>query len=476
MGKRIVVIGSGGGGAACAAILACRGADVTIFEKNSHVGGKMASFEREGFVFDLGVHYCARGHKGPIARAAKMCGAEIEFLHKDPTMQIKYGDDGSKNLFLPYNLKNIFKAAKGQRELKIPPLEFPGIIGVVSNMRKSLKEGGTASLDHVTLERFIKERSNSELFYNLANGLNLLFQCVPAREGSAGEWIWNTGNFANSASWGYPAGGFGSICESFVKSMKGNGGKIHMDCEVNSILIDNGNAVGVEVDGNTVEADIVISNAGVKRTIQLAEENGFPRHYIKRSRSLKESVYAVTVKYALSKRIASEYPITSYIPESLTMDAYLDSLEKGVVPDMVPMFVPVPSNLDPSMAPNGCQLMISGTMVPRSMEGESVWRGVMDKIDEQMNWLYPGLGKYLIFKIETTPKDISATSGRPTGEIIGIGQTAGQVGHNRPGIRTPVKGLFITGADTGARGVGTEMAVESGIRAAFEVLTTDGYQ
>ncbi len=52
--SRVVVIGAGVGGMAVAARLAVKKHDVTIVEQSGTFGGKLASYERGGFVFDTG--------------------------------------------------------------------------------------------------------------------------------------------------------------------------------------------------------------------------------------------------------------------------------------------------------------------------------------------------------------------------------------------------------------------------------------
>lgn len=51
---KAAVIGSGIGGLATAIRLASRGYEVTVFEKNSHPGGKLSELRKEGFRFDTG--------------------------------------------------------------------------------------------------------------------------------------------------------------------------------------------------------------------------------------------------------------------------------------------------------------------------------------------------------------------------------------------------------------------------------------
>src|SRR6478609_577239 len=52
--ERIGVIGGGLGGLAAACTLVARGYTVTVFERNSWLGGKAAQFEEAGFRFDMG--------------------------------------------------------------------------------------------------------------------------------------------------------------------------------------------------------------------------------------------------------------------------------------------------------------------------------------------------------------------------------------------------------------------------------------
>ena len=52
--KKVIVIGSGFGGLCSAAILAKEGYDVTVLEKNSHMGGRAMTFDAKGFRFDMG--------------------------------------------------------------------------------------------------------------------------------------------------------------------------------------------------------------------------------------------------------------------------------------------------------------------------------------------------------------------------------------------------------------------------------------
>ena len=52
--KKIMVIGSGFGGLATAIRLQALGLDVTILEKNEHIGGHASQLKLKGYTFDMG--------------------------------------------------------------------------------------------------------------------------------------------------------------------------------------------------------------------------------------------------------------------------------------------------------------------------------------------------------------------------------------------------------------------------------------
>src|SRR5207248_10714381 len=52
MDCEVIVIGGGVGGLTTAALLAARGLDVCLFERQSHVGGCLANFEHFGYRFE----------------------------------------------------------------------------------------------------------------------------------------------------------------------------------------------------------------------------------------------------------------------------------------------------------------------------------------------------------------------------------------------------------------------------------------
>ena len=83
----VIVIGSGIGGLAFGAVASYRlGKKVLILEKNSAVGGRLYSFQRDGFTLDIGAHVISQSEKGPLGSVLRAIGKEgnISWKHVRP--------------------------------------------------------------------------------------------------------------------------------------------------------------------------------------------------------------------------------------------------------------------------------------------------------------------------------------------------------------------------------------------------------
>lgn len=88
---------------------------------------------------------------------------------------------------------------------------------------------------------------------------------------------------------------------------------------------------------------------------------------------------------------------------------------------------------------------------------------ILDKIHAKVCDLFPALSQSIIWEIRSGRKDTSDLTGMDTGSCIGLAQTPDQSGRFHLTSDTPVKGLYLVGADAGSRGIGTELAVGSAL-------------
>lgn len=96
-------------------------------------------------------------------------------------------------------------------------------------------------------------------------------------------------NPAKLQKFGYSTRGNIVLIRNLLDVVKKNGGEVVTEAEVKNIKIENGQAKGVIValkDGDLdIDADIIVSNAGVSRTIDMVGGNNLPEQYINEARN-----------------------------------------------------------------------------------------------------------------------------------------------------------------------------------------------
>lgn len=117
MKKEVAIIGAGVGGLFLGAILATEGFKVTIFEKNSTIGGGLQSFRRFGEVFDTGMHIIGGMRPGEnIYRICQYLGINNEVrimdTDKDCSAVLYFGED-RKVYEIPSGRRNFINRLAG---------------------------------------------------------------------------------------------------------------------------------------------------------------------------------------------------------------------------------------------------------------------------------------------------------------------------------------------------------------------------
>jgi phytoene dehydrogenase-like protein len=451
--KKVVVIGTGIGGAAISALLAREGMDVTVLERNSYPGGKAASFEREGFIYDTGVHWLARGGKGPMGEIADIVGTEIEFRTMETAMEYT---TGGRTALLSQNMEDEEALERLFEEIGVLPENREGGYALFKDLGRERSPKELEELDGVSFSEYIARFVDDEQLNRVMDGFTGMYMCISRRAASAGEFIYCFSTQAKEKNLCYPVGGMRAVPMAYLDALQAMGGELHYSTPVEQVVLEGGKVRGVEA-GGFMPADIVISNNGIKETVALAGRHNFPDDYLAMVDSLRLSFGAVSVKYALDTELITA-PLSCYFP---------DFHDEKLVERQAAIFVPVPSAADPTLVPPGCQLVLAGSLAPPGLDepeqAKAICEEMLNRIENTMQDLYPGIEEHVVWKIRTDTRYIAEISGRWTGEVIGIAQNRHQVGKNKPSSVTPVEGLYLVGADAGGRGVGTEMAADSAL-------------
>lgn len=460
MAKRVGVVGAGIGGLACGALLAKEGYEVRVFEKNAFIGGRCSAAEKGGFTVDNFVHAFPLGGSGPHARVAEALGETIEFITRDPAALVVDGLGGAIRKYPQrLNIRPLLNRYRMARDIGVKTGKYPGGYSLLRDMLRADHEF-IRTRDRRSIRDFLYEYTDDEQLHRFMNFLGYMMFVIPYDEASAGEFIYCFREMFNAASFGYVRGSSGAIPEAYRRGLEKFGGKLALERPVQRILCDNGRVEALLSEGEELPVDIVVSNAGISTTVQLAGAESLGSEYAGSASGLKYSESAVLVKYFLDRRVL-EVPFLTYIPDS-PADRMFSFLREGGLPTDVWIFMPVIDRWDPDLVPAGRQLLIAATAAP-SGAGEEQARALADMMEDRIFYMFPEVKKHIASREEVLPDSISAASGhRDSTDCIGLAQSVGQVGDERPSPLTPVKGLYLAGADAGARGIGTELAAASG--------------
>ena len=472
----VIIIGAGIGGVALGALLAHRGKAVTVLERNPYIGGRCVSYEKEGFVVDVFVHMFGRCEKGPF-------GEILRRVNRPEAIRWWHASPASRPLLLideePYphpdpSFSSREEMADVYRAYGLGDTEIEDAFRIREAMEQMPYES-TFELDRTPYSTWLRSITQSEALLAIEHQKVLLYSVVTSREASAGEMIRMIANAHKDANIGYPLGGCSAIPEAFASVIREAGGTVRLNAPVSKIMLEKGKARGVVLeDGEEIRSGTVVSNAGIRETAlrYLGEEN-LPAEWTERVKALstgklveKTPMGMVYLKLALAEPVIQAPVVFRNVREGAFEG--LASIMQGILEDKPPkdhkgisIFIPVPSNMDPALAPPGKQLVNFYGLAPVNSKDWDAW------VDSHLGYLYtlyPDVKKHLLWHDVSTLNRINKFSGRFHPDIIGIAQSIGQTGRDRPGPVTPIENLYLVGADVGRDNIGTELAAESALR------------
>jgi len=453
MNKEVVVIGSGVGGSASAALLAKAGRSVSLFETHPFPGGRCSTFERDGFHYDFGVHMFSRGDRGPHGKVNRMIGGNLKWKSKNPACKVL----GAAEFDFPLNIQPLLTRAWLARKLRVRLKSIYGAYQLFNNLfsSKNIEEN-----DDITLMEYVSRYTDDNQIHLFINCLSQLYFALSYQEASAGEFIWCFSRMFNEAGFGYPTGGSSAIPKSFIEGLDRFGGEVFYDLPIKKIRTENNRIVGIETEIGFQKTDLIISNIGLAKTIDLVGKENFPEKYVENFEQYRYSNAYITIKYALDRKVIQS-PVVFYMP-NLQANRAFDYIHEKTVPEDPYIFMPIPSNHDNRLAPIGKQIVIAGTAAPPNASNK-LCEAILDVVHNKVCDLFPDFANAILWQSRSNRSDTTNLTQHPTGEAIGIGQHSGQTGRLRPSLKTPIEGLWLVGSDVGARGIGTEIASGSAL-------------
>lgn len=288
--------------------------------------------------------------------------------------------------------------------------------------------------------------------------------------------------------WGFVRGGMGAVSEAIASAARSYGAAIRTNAAVERILVKNGRAAGVVLDGGEeIEADIVASNLDPKVTfLRLCDPKDLPSDFVASMHRFRSEGTSLKINLALNGlpdfrclpgTPGPQHKATMHICPSIDyVERAWDDAKYGR-PSTSPLLeMTVPTMYDQSLAPPGRHIMgIFLQYAPYTLS-QGTWDELRDpfadRVIDIISEYAPNIRDIIVDRQVLTPLDLERRFGITGGNIFHGEMALDQMFVMRPAAgfaryKTPIRGLYLCGS--GAHPGGGVMGAP-GYNAAREIL------
>ncbi len=469
MKKKITIIGSGFGGLGAANRLASIGHDVTILEKRDKLGGRAYVYEKNGFKFDGGPTVITAPFMFDeiFEKAGKKREDYVKFVPCNPFYRIF--DHKGKHLDYNGDEKFILEQIDNWN-----PKDKQGYIDFIKTTKAIFDKGFTelADVPFLSIWDMLKVAPDLIKLQSYKNVYSYVSQFVEnefLRRCFSFHPLLVGGNPFDTTSiyamihylereWGvhYALGGTGAIVEALAKLFVEQGGKYHLNTEVEEILIDKGHVNGVLLkNGEVIESDIVVSNADVAYTYKNMIDKQHRRKYTDRKINRTKYSMSLFVIYFGTKKRYNNLNLKHH--NIILSERYKGLLEdifnKKVLAEDFSLYLHMPTITDSSIAPEGHESFYVLSPVPH-LDADIDWttqakpyRDAIMKFLEE-NYL-PDLEENIVAEHYIDPLHFQDVLNSHVGSAFSVQPLLTQSAWFRPHNKSEdVEGLYFVGAGT----------------------------
>jgi all-trans-retinol 13,14-reductase len=486
-----IVIGSGIGGLSAAATLAkMANKRVLVLERHYTAGGFTHTFRRPGYEWDVGIHYI-----GDVSHPKGMTRRLFDFITDG---ELEWADMGDvyDRIIIGDKAYDFVKGYENYRAKlhEYFPRDKEAIDQYLEKVVATMKKAGlffaekavpslVSTLFGGMMRRpILKEatRTTREVLEEITQNQELIavltgqfgdYGLVPA-ESSFLIHCSVVAHYFRGA--GYPVGGASRIAATILPVIERAGGEVITNAEVAEIIVEDRKAVGVKlIDGHELRAPLVISDAGVINTFErlvpadVAQQFGFAE----KARAVGTSIGLLTLYVGL-KGTTEELEL-----EKTNLWVYRDhrheenfrAFYQDVNAPLPVVYLSFPSAKDPDFNRRfpGHSTIEAITLGPydafkrwentkwkkRGAEYDELKASLSERLLDKIYEHAPATRGHVEIAEVSTPLSVTNFAAHPQGAVYGLAHTPERYRQRWLRPRTPIKGLYLTGADVVSAGL-----------------------
>jgi phytoene desaturase len=459
MNKKISIIGSGFSALAAACYLAKNGNNVTVYEKNSTIGGRARQLKKEGFTFDIGPtwYWMPDVFERFFADFNKKPSDYYELIKLSPAYQVYFDNldfvtiaDNLEEIISTFEtiekgsgdvLRHFIKEAQSNYEIAIKDLVY---------------RPGESPLELITLETAKKV---NQFFSNISKDVRKRFKNTKLIQilefpvlflGAKPSDTPSFYSFMNFADFGlgtwHPKNGMYSVILAMEALAVELGVNIEVNSNVEKILVENRKTIGIKVNGKIIESDIVLSGADYHHSETLLDEKD--RQYSEKYWDKKTFAPSSLLFY-----VGFDKKIENVEHHSLFFDVDFDVHASAIYdnpkwPEEPLFYASFPSKTDENSAPKDKEAGIFLIPLAPGLEDNAALREkYFEKIITRFERLTnQKVKEHIIFKESFCVNDFIKDYNSYKGNAYGMANTLLQTAFLRPKLKSSkVKNLYFTG-------------------------------
>ena len=488
-----LVIGSGIGGLTTAALLAELGWRVAVLEQHYTAGGATHSYDRNGYEWDVGVHYIGdMGTRTTVRRMmdfltqgnlawAPMDAHYDRFFIGDNVYDAVAGREAFRENLVGHfprearaidrYLELLGEVSRGMRTFTLDRTLPPWAAAVAGPWLRSRLP---RSFSRTTWEVLSELTDDAELIAVLTGQWGDLG--LPPKRSSFVIQALIAKHYLHGGF--YPVGGAWRIADTIIPRIRATGGEVFTYARVREILVRNGRACGVRMDdGHEIESRCVISDAGAVNTFTrlLPGEATRAHGYDALLAKVKPSIGHLGVYIGLEATAAElGLPKTNYwIYPSNDYDGTLAKFEADPTGPFPAVYISFPSAKDPDferrhpgratieiVAPAPWEIFApwaDRTWGKRGDDYEALKQSYGERLLGHLYDKVPQVRGRIAYWEVSTPLSMQWFCGWERGELYGLDHDPSRLQQRWLRPRTRVPGLWLTGQDIMSCGVSGAM-------------------